>query len=70
MMALKTIDDVRAAVEVIRAEANDDESAHGTEDELHEAVLQAIADGSCPDPKAWASAALESTKIRFSRWCA
>lgn len=69
-MTLKTLEDVLAAVDMIRAEASDDESAHGTEDELHGAVLHAIADGSCPDPKAWAAAALESTKISFSRWCA
>ena len=57
-------------LEEIRAVASDDEQAHSLEDELHRAVLGAIADGSCVDPVACARLALTSKNIEFERWCA
>ena len=54
----------------IRAEADDDESAHGDEDRLWCDVLKYIATGNCPDPQAYAIVALQTTKIDFHRWCA
>lgn len=69
-MKLQTIDDVRAAVEEIRAGADDAEGAHSAEDELWEEVLRAIAADACPDPKAWATEALKTKEIDFPRWCA
>jgi hypothetical protein len=59
-------------VAVVRyvAEDHDDEVAHAREDEMHVAVLLAIATGKCSDPAACASAALESNRIKFARWCA
>lgn len=69
-MTLKTLDDVHAVVEALRTSDYDPESQHSTEDELWGAVLRAIADGSCPDPKAWALAAIETSEIDFPRWTA
>ncbi len=46
------------------------EVAHIAEDQLHADVLAAIADGTCDDPKACASAALKSERIPFDRGCA
>jgi hypothetical protein len=67
--------DVKARVaEIIRANSRgenwDDESAHYDEDVLHSDVLEAIAAGTCEDPKACAAAALETSKLEFSRWYA
>jgi hypothetical protein len=64
------VEDVRRAVRAIRAEIDDDESAHADEDALHEAVLEAIANGSAEDPQAMAAEALETRKLEFARWCA
>lgn len=64
------VEEVKARVQAIRANSGDDEAAHSDEDNLHQEVLQAIADGTCDDPRACAGAALETTKIDFSRWCA
>lgn len=64
-----TIDDVRKRVEAIRqvAEAEDDETAHGMEDELYAEVLKAIANGA-DNPDKLASEALKTEKIEFFRW--
>lgn len=62
--------DVRAEVESIEKMKGDSECAHCAEDELHQAVLQAIADGSAVDPRECARLALMTAQIRFSRWYA
>lgn len=65
-----TVEDVKARVEEIRRIAVDDEVAHSTEDDLHQNVLSAIAEGSCDDPAACAKEALKTRDIKFARWCA
>ena len=69
-----TVAEVQTALHKIRALEDgpfgwDDESAHVSEDALHEAVLQSIADGTAEDPKAMAALALQTTHLDFSRWC-
>jgi hypothetical protein len=54
----------------IRALRRDPESAHGLESQLYQDVLQAIADGKCPDPAALARVALQANKIKYPRWFA
>lgn len=61
---------VQAAVALISTVAGDDERAHGAEDELHQALLRSIADGTCENPKACAAEALKTLDIDFARWCA
>ncbi|MFW0909667.1 hypothetical protein [Bacillus altitudinis] len=65
-----TVDDVMKRVEDIRqvAEAEDDETAHGMEDELYIDVLGAIVNGA-DDPEKLAAEALKTLEIEFSRWC-
>ena len=70
MSEMRTVADVDAAVEKIRAMAGDAEVAHGAEDGLWSDVLRAIADGTAEDPQAMARAALETVNIDFARWCA
>lgn len=66
-----TQDEARQWVERIKDIADDDEVAHGSEDELREAVLKAIANGLPADEaQALARIALQTGEIRFSRWCA
>lgn len=65
-----TVDDVKKYVADIDAMRDDDENAHSLEDELHVAVLKAIADGECTDPVGCATEALKTLFIDFSRWCA
>lgn len=65
-----TIQDVQVALNNIRDSKDDDEVAHSMEDDLHQAVLLAIADGTAEEPKIMARLALESLNINFSRWCA
>ena len=61
---------VATCLEYIRRSAADDESAHGMEDNLFRAVLSAIAEDRCDDPKQCAALALTSEEIDFARWCA
>ena len=65
-----TVDEVLKTVEEIREIAGDDEVAHVREDDLHFAVLSAIAKGECNDPVGCATAALKTAEIDFARWCA
>ncbi len=65
-----TQDEIQHSLTEIRDLAGDDENAHSAEDRLHEAVLQAIADGTCENPQVAASLALTSRQIKFARWCA
>ncbi len=70
-MSKLTVADVTAEVERIRAMRFDDEMAHNAEDELHQRVLAAIADGNTGDPPAvLAREALKTRDIEFARWCA
>lgn len=64
-----TVQDIADKIAEIKAEANDDESAHCDEDDLHLAVLKAIADGA-PNPAELAAEAIKTREIRFWRWCA
>ena len=64
-----TVEEVRRIVAQIADLDCDAESAHGAEDDLHEAVLQAIADGA-DNAAELAREALETRKIEFPRWCA
>lgn len=66
---LLTLAEVEARVARIRDIKDDNEVAHGEEDDLHFDVLRAIAEGH-PDPVALARAALETSKIEFVRWFA
>ena len=54
------------------AEKGDNEVAHGEEDELHESVLKAIANGELDfaEAKEAAKFALETRNLKFSRWYA
>lgn len=65
-----TVHEVRERVAEIAAIARDDERAHVMEDELHQAVLRAIADGTAEDPQALAAEAIRTAEIEFSRWYA
>jgi hypothetical protein len=65
-----TLEEIRRRIEEIRADAGDDEGQHGAEDALHQAVLQAIANGTCEKPREAARLALETREIDFARWCA
>lgn len=65
-----TIDDVKRALEGIKALALDDESAHAAEDGLHQEVLAAIADGTAENPQEMARLALTSLDTNYGRWCA
>lgn len=64
-----TLDEVLQRVAHIESINADDEAAHSEEDQLHQAVLQAIALGS-PYPQELAALALKTRDIEFARWCA
>lgn len=64
-----TIEEVEARVRMVESRKDDNESAHGIEDDLYEDVLRAIAEGS-PEATALARAALKSKDVDFARWCA
>lgn len=63
------VDEVKLAVQKINDMRDDDEAAHGNEDDLHRSVLRAIAEGS-PVAQELAKEALKTLDIDFSRWCA
>lgn len=48
----------------------DPEVAHSLEDDLHGAVLKAIAEKRTQDPQGIAGAALRTLSSDFARWCA
>lgn len=60
-----TVDDVRNAVAQISENSGDDEMAHIKEDNLHRAVLGAIANGA-PNAADLAREALKTEEIQFS----
>lgn len=61
---------VAARVEAIQAAKADTEVAHTLEDVLFQDVLQAIANGSCREPRVCAAEAVKALTIDFQRWCA
>lgn len=63
-------EEVKKWVDDLAKIIDDDESAHTEEDSIHQAVLQAIADGRCEDPRACAAEAMKTKLLDFSRWCA
>ncbi len=65
-----SLKDVLDRVKKVADLRGDSEAAHGAEDDLHQEVLRAIADGICDDPAACARGALATLEIKFSRWCA
>lgn len=65
-----TPDDVEQRLRKIGEASGDDELAHGMEDELHQDVLRAIADGTIVDGATCARLALKSLDMKFKRWCA
>ncbi len=65
-----TPDDVDFEFNAIANLVDDDEKAHGLEDDLHQAVLKAIADGTATDPTECARRALKTLSLDFARWCA
>jgi hypothetical protein len=64
-----TVAEINERVQQIKDKASDPETAHSAEDQLHDDVLQAIADGA-DNPRELAAAALATLKIEFPRWCA
>lgn len=65
------LDEIRSRIDFIRRVAGiDDEMVHSREDDLHQAVLDAIAKGECDDPQECARIALTTLDIKFNRWCA
>jgi hypothetical protein len=64
-----TVDEIRAKVAGIAANARDNEQAHSHEDHLHQSVLAAIRDGA-PNPAELAAEALKTQELSFARWCA
>jgi hypothetical protein len=58
-----TIESAHRCVELIRLMADDDEVAHGMEDEFREAILKQL-------DSPLAKIALSTSNIKFSRWCA
>lgn len=64
-----TVEDIRAEITEIIKRTGDDESQHGREDDLHHAVLLAIAEGA-PNAAELAREALKTLDLDFSRWFA
>lgn len=64
-----TPEEARAQVESLKRSRGDYEIAHSMEDTLRHDVLEAIAAGS-PHAVELASIALETSDIKFARYCA
>ncbi len=62
-----TVKEVEERVYKIDQSIRDDEVAHGAEDELHQDVLQAIAEGA-ENASGLAAAALKTKDLNFARW--
>lgn len=71
-MADVTIEWANEKIEEIRdrADAHQWQAAHSLEDEFYFTVLDAIASGTCNNPKALAALAITTNKINISRRCA
>lgn len=72
--ARMTVEDVRKRVEALPIKGGfdpseaDDASSHQEEDQIHQDVLRAIADGA-ENPAELAREALETLDKEFYRWC-
>lgn len=66
--AMLTVKDIEDRVEEIKV-SDDNEDMHGAEDALWEEVLHAIAQDAT-NAAALAQAALRTTELEFTRWCA
>lgn len=64
-----TIDEIQERLCKIRTMKDDEEAAHGCEDDLYLDVLTAIANGA-DNPRELAALAIVSKKIDFARWYA
>jgi len=62
--------EVQKRIDAIRCETEDDARAHSMEDELHQDVLRAIAEGRCDEPAECSRLALTTIDIGFARWYA
>lgn len=62
--------DVQQELATIERIKDDDEAAHGLEDDLWVRVLRCIAEDTAEDPRECARLALTSCLIEFSRWYA
>lgn len=60
--------EVKEAVNDIKESVVDFEGAHGSEDDLYEAVLKEVVFGN-PEAKEMARIALQTKKINFPRYC-
>jgi hypothetical protein len=69
-LRFKTVDEVKECLARLEEIRDDDEAAHGLEDDIWEAVLFAIASGEAEQPGAMALEALLTREVEFSRWCA
>lgn len=67
-ITLNEIIEARSQIEACAGD-DDDERAHGLEDELWERVLQAIAAGA-ENSRELAAEALKTKDMAFARWCA
>jgi hypothetical protein len=67
---INSVEDVRQAVAMIGAMADDPEQAHLAEDVLYQHVLKQIAEGRPADPSAFAAEVLLADDLEFSRWYA
>ena len=65
-----TPDDARERIDAIKAAVGDWERTHSEEDDLWEAALESIAEGSCADPAELARVALHSRDLGYTRWYA
>lgn len=66
-----SVSQVEIIAEAIRTVAHDDEAAHSAEDRLWRGVLAATAKGLHEDDADdLCAAALETSNIKFARWCA
>lgn len=67
-----TVEQIEAEVHALNANHSDWEAAHGAEDKLHAVVLEAIAINQLSGVNAQRAAliALETSRIKFPRYCA
>ena len=63
-----TPETIQQSVDDIRAMQRDPETAHVAEEDLHQAVLAAIAGGLVDDPAECARVALTTAEMTFPRW--
>ena len=71
-MSFERLDQINELVAHVEAIQDNDEEAHREEDKLREGALQSIASGAftMEECAELAAAALRTSRLRFSRWCA